>query len=302
MVACASRPEEAKPAVIALHCSLSSGQQWTRLAEALGDGFEVIAPDLAGYGNNLAAPMLPTTLADEVAVLGRQIDHLAGPIHLVGHSYGGAVAFKMASSDAYASRIRSLTLIEPVLPTLLRDNPAERRLHDLFADMGTRIHVDLWNGMYMEALDRFLDYWSGSGPREALSGEARMRLIQTIEKVPFDFTGILGEVNVASAAAALRVPTLLVSGGLSPYMTQRIVARLATLIPGSEIRHLTAAGHMLPITHAKAINPDIVRHIELAEDFAKVLLATPPGAAAATRGKPGHLRPVSGGAVLRQGG
>ena len=289
---------------------------WTQLDFATGDWKE--GPAGFGYAGSDDVTDLPTMKdnftvvylrhefdidpADEVAVLGRQIDHLAGPIHLVGHSYGGAVAFKMASSDAYASRIRSLTLIEPVLPTLLRDNPAERRLHDLFADMGTRIHVDLWNGMYMEALDRFLDYWSGSGPREALSGEARMRLIQTIEKVPFDFTGILGEVNVASAAAALRVPTLLVSGGLSPYMTQRIVARLATLIPGSEIRHLTAAGHMLPITHAKAINPDIVRHIELAEDFAKVLLATPPGAAAASRGKPGHLRPVSGGAVLRQGG
>ena len=53
---------EAKPKVIALHCSLGSGRQWTRLAEALGDGFEVIAPDLAGYGKNIARPMLPTTL------------------------------------------------------------------------------------------------------------------------------------------------------------------------------------------------------------------------------------------------
>lgn len=283
-----------KPTVIALHCSLGSGRQWTRLEEALGDDVDVIAPDLSGYGRNIVRPMLPTTLADEVAQLGEQIDHAAGPVHLVGHSYGGAVAFKMATSEAYANRIRSLTLIEPVLPTLLRDNSADRRLHDVFADMGTRIHVDLWNGMYMEALDRFLEFWNGSGPRETLSGEARLRMIETIEKVPFDFTAILGELNVASAAAALRVPTLLVSGGLSPYMTQRIVARLAALIPGAGTRHLTTAGHMLPITHARSINPDIVRHIELAEESAKVLLAAPPESDAARRGKQSHLRLMPG--------
>jgi pimeloyl-ACP methyl ester carboxylesterase len=200
----------------------------------------------------------------------------------------------MATSARGASRIRSLTLIEPVLPTLLHDNAADRRLSDVFADMGTRVHVDLWNGMYMEALDRFLEFWSGSGPRETLAGEARLRMIEVIEKVAFDFTAILAEENVASHAQALRVPTLLVSGGLSPYMTQRIVTRLAALIPGAETMHLPAAGHMLPITHAKMINPEIVRHIELAEDFANVLIASPCGVAGRNRSGQPHLRLVPG--------
>jgi pimeloyl-ACP methyl ester carboxylesterase len=274
MVTSALATHEPKPCVIALHCSLGSGRQWSRLTEALGDGYEVIAPDLSGYGKNVARPMLPATLADEVALLSEQIDHVTGPVHLIGHSYGGAVAFKMATGERWAGRIRSLTLIEPVLPTLLRDNPADRRLHDVFADAGARIHVDLWNGMYMEALERFLEFWSGSGPREMLSGEVQLRMIEVLEKIAFDFAAILGEVNVAAAAAELRVPTLLVSGGLSPYMTQRIVAKLSTLIPGAEVRHLAAAGHMLPVSHAKVINPHIIRHIELAHHFTEVLLAS----------------------------
>src|SRR6476661_6234014 len=83
-----------KRCVIALHCSLGSGRQWTRLAEELGDGYHVIAPDLSGYGSNSARSLFPTTLADEVAQLSDQIDQTTGPIHLIGHSYGGAVAFK----------------------------------------------------------------------------------------------------------------------------------------------------------------------------------------------------------------
>ena len=268
----------ANATVIALHCSLGSGRQWTRLAEALGGGYQVIAPDLSGYGRHLARPVMPVTLADEAALLGEQLEAADGPIHLVGHSYGGAVALKMATSAPWAGRIRSLTLIEPVLPTLLRDNAADRRLHDVFAELGRHVNVDLWNGMYMEALDRFLTFWNGSAPPEALPGELRLRMIEHIEKVAFDFMAILGEDNVAAAATTLRVPTLLVSGGLSPYMTQRIVARLASLIPGAQTKHLPGAGHMLPITHGKIINPDIVSHIELADDLSRVLLAMPPQA------------------------
>jgi pimeloyl-ACP methyl ester carboxylesterase len=100
-------------------------------------------------------------------------------------------------------------------------------------------------------------------------------MIEQIEKITFDFMAILGERNIAAAAAGLRVPTLLVSGGLSPYMTQRIVGRLASLIPGAETKHLSSAGHMLPLSHARLINPDIVRHIASVDDLARVSLASP---------------------------
>ena len=106
--------------VIALHCSLGSGRQWTRLTAELGTSYRVIAPDISGYGSQLGWTDLPMTLADEVAHLGAAIDRVEGPLHLVGHSYGGAIAFKIATASRFADRVRSLTLIEPVLPTLLR--------------------------------------------------------------------------------------------------------------------------------------------------------------------------------------
>jgi hypothetical protein len=63
-------------------------------------------------------------------------------------------------------------------------------------------------------------------------------MIERAHKLAFDFTAALAEDKVAAAAAGLRIPTLVMSGGLSPYLTQRIAARLASLIEGATIQHL----------------------------------------------------------------
>ncbi|WP_244548926.1 alpha/beta fold hydrolase [Bradyrhizobium canariense] len=245
-----------------------------RLAAALGSTCRIIAPDLSGYGNNPGPFTLPTTLSQEVELLADRLNQSAGPIHLVGHSYGGAIAFKIATASAFASRVRSLTLIEPVLPTLLREGVADRRLYERFAGVAQDVCVDLWRGLALEAIDKFTDFWNGSGPPEQLSPAARLRMIEHADKLAFDFTAVLAEENVERAAAALRVPTLLFSGGLSPYLTQRIVERLASIIDGADARHLPAAGHMLPISHSTIINPEIARHIARADELAGLALAS----------------------------
>jgi pimeloyl-ACP methyl ester carboxylesterase len=262
-----------KSLVIALHCSLGSGRQWAKLAQELGTRFQVVAPDISGYGNDRGSTDLPMTLAEEVAYLGKSLAQAEGPIHLVGHSYGGAIAFKIATASSLADRVRSLTLIEPVLPTLLKESTADRRLYDLFAHLGSNVSADLWNGMYMEAIDRFITYWNGSGPAEPLAAEARLRMIERAEKLAYDFRAALAEQDVASAAATIGVPTLLLSGGLSPYFTQRIVYRLSSMIASAKAYHLPAAGHMLPLTHTKIVNPLIAAHIQRANDLAPVSLA-----------------------------
>ncbi len=260
--------------VIALHCSLGSGRQWARLAAELGPSWRVIAPDISGYGSGPAPANPPLTLAEEVDHLGAAIGNLEGPFHLVGHSYGGAVAFKIATTPRFAMRVRSLTLIEPVLPTLLKESTADRRLYDLFARLADKVFADLWDGMYLEAVDRFTSYWNGSQPAEQLSPEAQLRMIERAGKVAFDFAAVLSEGNVTSAAQRIGVPTLLLSGGLSPYMTQRIAGRLASLIPDVDAHHFPSAGHMLPLTHANVVNSLISAHISRANDLGNVSLAS----------------------------
>jgi pimeloyl-ACP methyl ester carboxylesterase len=263
-----------KSCVIALHCSLGSGRQWTRLIESLGDRYAASAPDLSGYGDQKRKFHPLTSLAEEVKLLGDCLDRSAGPIHLVGHSYGGAVAFKVATTSPFASRVRSLTLIEPVLPTLLKDDAKDRRLHDRFADLAQETYADLWNGLFVEALDKFCIFWNGSASQQAISTAARVRMIEHVEKLAFDFAAVLSEEDVAAAAAGIGVPALLLSGGLSPYLTQRITAKLASIIPRAETMHLPEAGHMLPFSHPELIIPKIVRHVRRADDLLKLSLVS----------------------------
>jgi pimeloyl-ACP methyl ester carboxylesterase len=264
--------EAERACVVALHCSLGSGRQWTKLAAALGPGMPLIAPDLAGYGGTPGSFDLPMSLAQEVEGLRAALAEAKGPIHLVSHSYGGAIAFKIATASVFSSRIRSLTLIAPVLPTLLKDSDADRRLHDRFVWLSHELYQDLWNGLTLEAIDKFTEFWRGSGPREPLAPAARIRMIERAERLAFDFTAALAEENPIGAAASLRLPVLLLSGGLSPYLTQRVAQRLAAVIDGAELRHLPDAGHMLPLTHADAVNAEIVRHIARADELARIPL------------------------------
>src|SRR5687768_99345 len=85
-----------KPLVVCLHASGSSSRQWQPLADLAGRSLEIIAPDLYGHGRGptwLGAPSrLTTGDAERIARL-LSIDRRA---HLVGHSYGGVVALKVA--------------------------------------------------------------------------------------------------------------------------------------------------------------------------------------------------------------
>jgi pimeloyl-ACP methyl ester carboxylesterase len=191
-----------------------------------------------------------------------------GPIHLVGHSYGGAIALNLATASPLAKRVLSLTLIEPVLPTMLLEHAMDRPLYEQFFRLGHKVFLDLWNDIPGEALDRFLDYWRGSEPPEELPAKMRARMIEQVQKLAYEFTALFAEDDVASAAASIDVPTLLYSGGLSPAMTQRIASRLASVVPRIDARHLPSAGHMLAISHAEAINAEILNHIAAAEQAA----------------------------------
>jgi pimeloyl-ACP methyl ester carboxylesterase len=57
-----------------------------------GSGWSKVIPILTAAGHKVIAVQLPLhSLADDVATVKRAIQHIGGPVILVGHSYGGEV-------------------------------------------------------------------------------------------------------------------------------------------------------------------------------------------------------------------
>src|SRR5690349_8336711 len=107
------------PRVVCLHSSTGSSAQWRALQDAMASRWEVLAPDLHGHGRSPALPDgdVSALAADADAVVAAA-GIAARPVHLVGHSYGAAVALQVALR--HPRQVRSLTLYEPVVFGMLR--------------------------------------------------------------------------------------------------------------------------------------------------------------------------------------
>jgi pimeloyl-ACP methyl ester carboxylesterase len=86
--------------VVLLHGFPDSGRLWRHQVPALADaGFQVIVPDLRGYGRSdkpeaVEAYALPVLAADVLAVLG---DAGVDRAHVVGHDWGAALAWGLGA-------------------------------------------------------------------------------------------------------------------------------------------------------------------------------------------------------------
>ncbi|MFP4007662.1 MAG: alpha/beta fold hydrolase, partial [Spirulinaceae cyanobacterium] len=104
------------PPVLLLHGILEQGAAWQQTAQSLAaQGYWCIAPDLRGHGRSDYAPGETYRLLDFLG----DLDVLAQTLNLqpslvVGHSLGSAIAAMWTS--ARPSRVKSLILVEPVLP------------------------------------------------------------------------------------------------------------------------------------------------------------------------------------------
>ncbi len=102
----------AEPAVF-VHGLGGSAQNWTDLADALSDYVSADAIDLPGFGHSAPARRVTIpSLAQDVAAW--IIESGRGPVHLAGHSLGGAVSVYVAATRPHL--VRTLTLVSPAMP------------------------------------------------------------------------------------------------------------------------------------------------------------------------------------------
>lgn len=252
------RPDQ-RPAVVLLHSSASSSRQWESLAETLKPGFRVYPVDLHGHGRQPAWRCdSPFTLTDEAALVEPFLAE-AGSAHIVGHSYGAAVALKLAT--LYPYRVRSLVAYEPVMFRWLIDEaPRDRPVQEIVA-VADSIRDRLAKGDEYSAARRFIDFWSGAGAWESLPGGKRESIATRIRAVLHHFDALFREPLQRAHLASLGIPMLFLTGAQTVDVTRRIGRLLRDALPHAHHETLHGMGHMGPITHAAEVNRQIVEFL-----------------------------------------
>ena len=96
--------------MLAVHGLTGHGKRWQTLATKHLPDVAIAAPDLLGHGRSSWAA--PWTIDANVAALGSLIQ-ADGPMLVVGHSFGGAVALNLAS--ARPDLVSGLVLLDPAV-------------------------------------------------------------------------------------------------------------------------------------------------------------------------------------------
>jgi esterase len=239
--------------LLLVHGTLCDYRHWTRQMTPFGAHYRTIAVSLRhcwpeqwdGEGDDFTVQQ---HLADIVSFIG---ELETGPVHLLGHSRGGHIAFRAAQTVPHL--IRSLILVEPGgvlaadLERGLKPAPPPIALGPLYARAAERIR----RGEIDEALRPTIDVIAGPGGwdrtpesvREMFRDNARTLLGQIKEsRAPF----------ARADAEAIGAPTLLIAGERSPASFHHILDGLETALKDVRRAVIPNASHSSNLDNPRA--------------------------------------------------
>lgn len=249
------------PAVLLLHGFPQTGHCWRDVASQLEKRFDVIVPDVPGYGRSDRPPQADA--GPVAALLDAYLDRLeVEKVTIVGHDWGGAFAFRMALD--HQPRVERLVITNspfremslwrawyimyfnlPLLPELsfraLGNRLIEGALKgastrkDVFDDATVRVYQDAYASN--ERVCSALAYYRTT-TRRSLAKQVRGRLRGRGSLRP---TGLEGD-----RPRRITAPTLLVWGMKDPVLTPALIPGIVRDIPQAEVVELDGVGHFVP--------------------------------------------------------
>ncbi|MEO8898223.1 MAG: alpha/beta hydrolase [Candidatus Dormibacter sp.] len=267
-------------AVILLHGYPQSGEAWRDTVKWLAtNGYRGIAPSLRGYSPGANPPdasdyRMPELVAD---VLGIASALRVDRFHLVGHDWGGALAWVIAGN--HGDRVLSLTVVSTPHPLALAE-ALRRPAQALRSSYMSFFRI----GRVPEAMLSFGNFASqGLGAR--VSGQPRdawRRDREHLRRV-----GLHGPLNwYRGATRGIRpqrvsVPTLYIWGRHDPFIGRRAAERTENFVSGEYTFVELNAGHWIAERNAEQLQRLLGEHLEAHHAPAPAPPTTPEAAPAA---------------------
>ena len=254
------------PTLVLVPGSCSTGAAWRPVIAEWQDRYRCVTTSLLGYGRT--ADRRATSTADMAheaemleAVVRRAARDAGGPVHLVGHSFGGTTALAVAMRKRVP--VRSLTVIEPPVPELLR-HMGEHGHYAAFREM-TDAYFDAFQAGNNSAIGAMIDFYGGAGTFAGWPQKVRDYAIATTSVNLLDWICAYSFHLTRSCLAKVEAPTLVMRGEASHPAMQRATELLSQCLANSSLVKVEGAAHFMISTHAEAVAAEIAGHIAAAD-------------------------------------
>jgi len=233
--------------LVLLHAFPLDGRMWAPQVEALAGTYQVIVPDLRGFGaarDQAVEEAGMGLLADDVARLldDRGLDRVV----LGGLSLGGYVA--LAFLRGHADRASGLVLLD-TRATADGDQARDDRLK-----MAERVLAE-GNGFVAEAmLPKLLGETSREHRPEVVDKVGSLIREQTPEAIAGAQRGMAARSASSDLLASIAVPTLVVTGEEDTFTGPEVGRDLAASIPDARFLLVEEAGHLVNLEQPEIVN------------------------------------------------
>jgi pimeloyl-ACP methyl ester carboxylesterase len=249
----------AGPTVVLVPGSCSTGAAWRPVIAAWEGRFRCVTTSLLGYGRTAERRTADDPcISHEAEILEAVIRKTGGPVHLVGHSFGGVVALVVALRNRVP--LASLAIVEAPAVELLRESD-EHRHYRAFRRMTEAYFADFENGN-REAIASMIDFYGGAGTYASWPPRVRAYAVETTPVNILDWASAYDFALSETVLAAVKVPTLVLRGGASHPAMQRANELLGTHIKGACLLTIAGAAHFMIATHAAEVAGAVARLVD----------------------------------------
>jgi pimeloyl-ACP methyl ester carboxylesterase len=244
--------------VVFLHSGVGSAGEFKQVFALWPEGYRLVAVDAYrdGTGPGAAGRRSLDDYADQVSAAA---ERAGTPVHLVGFSWGGATALRVAA--AAPELVDSLAVVEPEAYALLRTQDADAYAQICGLRDRWRAHVRA--GRWHDAFEEFVDFYNGPGSFAAWPA-ARREAFLAEQQARGDLWDVLfddGRLTV-DALATLSAPVHVVEGSRTSAVDHAICDVVRRHVPNVQHTLIEGAGHMLPLTHPEPLTRALLTGIE----------------------------------------